>query len=105
MVAIFFPPSQQPNSSSTTTSSHQTSLSKPNQPDPRLITQYGEARRFNHLDSAKALPDTRAYEGSKKSAEENKEKEGKRRKGKKFGARKCEVLPKGSHDKEKFGKS
>ena len=92
MVAIFFPPSQQPNSASTTTSSHQTSFSNPNLPDPRLITQYGEARRCNPLDAAEALPDTRADEGSKKSAEVSKKKKGKRRKGKKFGA-KCGVLP------------
>ena len=92
MVAIFFPPSQPPNSTSTPTSSHFT----PNLPDPRLITQYGEARRSKPLDSAKALPDTLACEGSKKFAEVSKKKKGKKRKKKK-----CEVLLEGSQAKEK----
>ena len=92
MVAIFFPPPQQLNSASTPTSSHQTSFFQPNLPDVQ-ITQYGEARRFNHLDSAKALPDTLAYEGSEMSAEVNRQKKRRKRKRKKCGARKCEAPP------------
>ena len=90
-MAIFFPPSQQPSFASTPTSSHQTTSFQPNLPDVQ-ITQYGEARRFNHQDSAKAaMPDTLAYEGSEMSAEVNRQK--KRRKRKKCGARKCEAPP------------
>ena len=92
MVAIFFPPSQPPNSTSTPASSHFT----PNLPDPRLITQYGEARRSKPLDSAKALPDTLACEGSKKFAEVSKKKKGKKRKKKK-----CEVLLEGSQKNQR----
>ena len=50
---------------------YRASFFHPNPPDVQ-ITQYGEARRFNHLDSAKAaLPDTHAYERFKESAEVN----------------------------------
>ena len=47
------------------------------------------------------MPDTLAYEGSKKSAEVNRQKKGRRRKRKKFEAMKCEVLPDESQAKEK----
>ena len=92
MVAILLSNLVPLNSAPASTSSHFT----PNLSDPRLITQYGEARRSKPLDSAKALPDTLACEGSKKFAEVSKKKKGKKRKKKK-----CEVLLEGSQAKEK----
>ena len=97
MVAFFFLSPKQVNSASTPTSSHQTSLFHSNPPELQIIQhggQYGEARRFNQLDSAKAaLPADLAYEEVKKSAVMNEQRKRKRKK-KKFGAIECEgVLP------------